>query len=226
MIIVNEVERTLLSPAGKITVVEATGICKEFVRTGDRIKLGTAAVEQFLNGSFEDDFDHWTEGGTPKIETGNVYDGAKSCELEGTESVEQTLDSPVPTNSLLNALRRFKVVTCFPVMVGKNLAFYHVKLSRLYKPYSAGRLSFWWSIPVPHFYGDSNGKWKVTITYTDATTTVVNFDETKSFNPSGYSTWQQEDITEYLSVGKNIQKIKIERVAEADVYVDLVECLV
>lgn len=227
MIILNEREIVQMTSAGKLTVIEATGYTKTYVRTGDNIKLGTPIIEQILNGGFEDDFDNWTQGGTPDILTDNPHSGSQFSGFVGTESIEQTLQSPIPVADLLTALRKYRVMSVTPHKIAAKLTHYTCKLVRLHEPVTAGILKFWYCIEVPIDYGTMDCQFKVTVTYTDATTDVINYDITEGFDASGYSDWTESDITSNLDTGKTISKIKIERVSgSGDLYVDDVSLVV
>lgn len=82
---------------------------------------------------------------------------------------------------------------------------------------------FCWSMPQPG-YGTLNVQFRVTLTYTDDSTTTIDFDETSS-DGGGYTSYNDENLKPYVEAGKTLKSIKIERLGgQTDVHIDGVTC--
>jgi len=71
--------------------------------------------------------------------------------------------------------------------------------------------------------GGSRIQWRVTLTYTDASTTVVDYDEDSA--GCGYGAYAYKDLKGEVASGKTLQNIKIERVSgDGELAIDDVTC--
>jgi len=224
MIIINEREVRVETPAGPMHYIEAIGFTDTQVVEGDKIKLYTAlAQEKIDNGGFEDDLNSWNQTGTPTIEIVEFYAGAKSLDLDTNDAVDQTLSSPASVAEMMKSLSLYKVMTVVPSKLATVTTHYVVKLIRLHEPVNFGKFGYWLYMNNDNC-GAYTVKWRITVTYTDDTTTVINNE--LYLEAFGGQDWTYYDETANLVGTKVIKNIKITGIQIAtDFFVDEVSLL-
>jgi hypothetical protein len=82
---------------------------------------------------------------------------------------------------------------------------------------------YYYSLDKPS-YGTLTHKWRVTLTYTDDSTTIVDYDETTS-GDGNYTPYSFADLKAYVEAGKTLKTIKIERLtSQGGIFIDDVTC--
>jgi len=208
MIIINEREVRVETPAGPMHYIEAIAFTDTHVVPGDKIKLYTALAQEKLdNGGFEDNFTSWNQTGTPSIETITVYAGVKSCDLDDNEAVDQTLSDPASAAEMLKSLSLYRVMAVTPNILATLTTHYTVKLIRLHEPVNFGSLTYFLHLKN-EWCAAYTMEWRVTVTYTDDTTTVIN--RSLYLEDGETQDWTQYNETSSLDGTKIIKNVKIE----------------
>lgn len=75
----------------------------------------------------------------------------------------------------------------------------------------------------PPHYGTLTTQWRVTLTYTDETTTTIDYSETWGVD-GAFTPYSFEDLKTYVEAGKTLKTIKFERTGGEEIRIDEVTC--